>query len=216
MRSGAAEATVVVFARAPEPGRTKTRLIPLLGAEGAANLHARLTLNSIEAALGAGIGPVELWCAPHTAFPFFAACARGYGIRLRAQGPGNLGARMLRACRETLARAPALLIGTDCPGYSAAYLRQARDRLATGADAVLGPAEDGGYVLIGLNRVSPRLFQDLQWGTASVLEETRARLRVLGWRWEELPPLWDMDRPEDFSRLAADPALAHLLQEPAA
>ncbi|HSD61944.1 MAG TPA: TIGR04282 family arsenosugar biosynthesis glycosyltransferase [Burkholderiales bacterium] len=212
MSSNWSKATVVVFARAPEPGRTKTRLIPLLGAEGAANLHARLVLNSIEVALAAGIGAVELWCAPHTAFPFFAACARGYGIRLRAQGPGNLGVRMLRACRETLTRAPAIVIGTDCPGYTASYLIQARDRLAAGADAVLGPAEDGGYVLLGLRRVSPRLFQDLDWGTGSVLEATRERLQALGWRSEELPALWDMDRPEDFSRLTADPALRHLTE----
>jgi glycosyltransferase A (GT-A) superfamily protein (DUF2064 family) len=82
-----------------------------------------------------------------------------------------------------------------------AHLRRASRWLAGGADAVLAPAEDGGYALIALRRVSPRLFADIDWGGPRVMAQTRERLAALGWRWRELPTLWDVDRPEDVARL---------------
>ncbi|HET7370491.1 MAG TPA: DUF2064 domain-containing protein, partial [Gammaproteobacteria bacterium] len=90
-----------------------------------------------------------------------------------------------------------LLIGSDCLDYSADYLVTALDALASGDDAVLGPAADGGYVLIGLARNHPALFEGIEWGSTSVLAATRARLRELDWRFRELPVLHDIDRPED-------------------
>lgn len=203
----------MVFARAPEPGHTKTRLIPALGAEGAALLQAQLTWRALETAVASGVGPVELWCAPHASYPFFEECARSFPLRLRGQGPGSLGEKMLRACREVLTRAPGvILIGTDCPALSPQHLSAAADALA-GNEAVFTPAEDGGYVLIGLRRAAPAVFDDISWGSAEVLEQTRHRLAGLGWRWEEMPPLWDLDRPRDLERLAAEPGLAHLLPQ---
>ncbi|HEX9181487.1 MAG TPA: TIGR04282 family arsenosugar biosynthesis glycosyltransferase [Burkholderiales bacterium] len=213
MRSNGTEITVVVFARAPEPGHTKTRLIPALGAEGAALLQAQLTWRALETAVASGVGPVELWCAPHASYPFFEECARSFPLRLRGQGPGSLGEKMLRACREVLTRAPGvILIGTDCPALSPQHLSAAADALA-GNEAVFTPAEDGGYVLIGLRRAAPAVFEDISWGSAEVVEQTRHRLTGLGWRWEEMPPLWDLDRPRDLERLAAEPGLAHLLPQ---
>src|SRR4051794_1781850 len=102
--SGGASCAVLVFARAPVPGRAKTRLIPALGATGAAALAARLTRHALEAAKRAGLGPVDLWCSPDASHPFFAACARRYGVALRRQGRGDLGERMHRAFATTLAR----------------------------------------------------------------------------------------------------------------
>jgi glycosyltransferase A (GT-A) superfamily protein (DUF2064 family) len=93
------------------------------------------------------------------------------------------------------------LIGSDCPALAPRHLRRADKALRGGADAVLAPAEDGGYVLIGLSRFDRRLFDGIAWGSAKVLEETRARLRALGWRWQELETLWDVDRPADYRRL---------------
>jgi uncharacterized protein len=204
------EVRVLVFARAPEPGRTKTRLMPVLGADGAADLQARFTRHTLRTAMEADIGEIELWCAPHTSFTFFDVCQQELGVRLRAQGPGDLGTRLLRAFRETLTRAPAaMVIGTDCPALRPTDLERAAEALSRN-DAVLGPAEDGGYVLIGLRQGSPRLFERIDWGTSSVLDQTRERLRDLGWRWSELPTLWDVDRPEDYDRLARDPALGAL------
>jgi glycosyltransferase A (GT-A) superfamily protein (DUF2064 family) len=92
-----------------------------------------------------------------------------------------------------------LLMGVDCPGLSEGVLARALTRLES-EDLVLGPAEDGGYVLLGLKRAEPRLFQGVDWGTDRVLAQTRERLRALGWLWHELPALWDLDRPADLAR----------------
>jgi uncharacterized protein len=207
MTENAAEVccTVVVFARAPEPGKVKTRLIPVLGEEGAAALHRRLVAHSLAVATAAGIGPVELWCAPDTGDPFFDDCERRFGVSLHSQGEGDLGARMQRAFEAVLARARrAILVGSDIPALSARYLRDAERVLARGDDVVIGPAEDGGYVLIGLSRRDPELFRGIPWGGPEVLAETRRRVAALRWRSSELSALWDMDRPEDLQRLPED------------
>ncbi len=193
----------MVFAKAPMPGRVKSRLIPALGERAAAELHRQLVERTLCTALAAGLGPVELWCAPGTDDAFFAACARQYGVSLRAQGVGDLGMRMARALEQALSGgSPGLLVGSDCPVLTAEYLGEAAVGLAGGNDAVFGPAEDGGYVLIGLARKpSAQLFEGIAWGTATVMQETRARLARLNWRWRELATLWDVDRPEDLLRL---------------
>jgi len=193
----------MIFAKAPTPGRVKTRLIPALGESGAAQLQRQLIERTLRVAVAAGLGTPELWCAPDPDDSFFAVCAKRYGISLRPQGEGDLGMRMARALESALAAgSPGLLIGCDCPALTPAYLREAAAALAGGNDAVLGPAEDGGYVLIGLARSQPaQLFQDIAWGSASVMQETRTRLARGNWRWRELPLLWDVDRPEDLRRL---------------
>jgi len=204
MTASAAEAgcRVIVFARAPEPGKVKTRLIPALSAAGAAELHRRLVRHTLGAATGARLGPVELWCAPDAGDPFFRECERRLGVSLSAQGEGDLGARMQRAFESALARARrAILVGSDIPALSAQYLRDADQALVRGNEVVLGPAEDGGYVLIGLSRCDPELFRDIPWGGPEVMAETRRRIASLAWRSSELPVLWDVDRPEDLGRL---------------
>ena len=191
---------VMVFAKAP--GEAKTRLIPALGAAGAGALHRRLVMHCLRAARDSRLGPVELWCAPDTSDPFFRECERRLGISLWAQGEGDLGARMQRAFESALVHAArAILIGSDIPALSAQYLRDAERALAGGDDVVIGPAEDGGYVLVGLSRCDPELFRGIPWGGAKVLPETRRRIAALGWRLSELPALWDVDRPEDLERL---------------
>lgn len=206
------DCSVLIFAKAPVPGQVKTRLVPVLGAEGAARLAARLIEGGVETAVVAGVGPVELWCAPDAAHPTFGALAARHGVRLAVQEGGDLGERMARAIADALARHPrALLIGTDCPSCEAADLRQAANWLAQGQDAVLGPVEDGGYWLIGLTRPQPALFEGIAWSTGGVMAATRERLRALGLRWSELPVRWDLDRPEDLPRLQADPRWAPLL-----
>jgi hypothetical protein len=175
--------SVVVFAREARAGQVKTRLIPLLGATGAARLHARLLRRALATARSARLGPPVLWGA-------------------RRQRGADLGARMAHAFAVVLRRAPrVLLMGADAPALGPADLRRAARWLAGGADAVLAPAEDGGYALIALRRSSPRLFEGVDWGSARVMAQTRERLAGLGWRWRELPPVWDVDRPEDVARL---------------
>lgn len=196
---------IVVFAKAPVPGRAKTRLVPALGAEGAARLQEAMIERTLRSARAAGLGTVELCCAPDATHPFFVGCAERHGVTLTAQGGGNLGTRMLAAFERVVrASGPALLVGTDCPALTPDHLRTAAMALATGYDAVFTPAEDGGYVLAGLARAAPALFDDIAWGGADVMRTTRLRLTALGWRWRELGELWDVDRPDDLVRLARD------------
>ncbi len=193
---------LLVFAKAPEPGKVKTRLIPALGAEGAADFHKRLVMHALLAATQSAPGAVELWCSPDTRNPFFAQCGREFGVSLRSQAEGDLGERMRHAFDAALARSPrAVLVGSDIPGLHPGFLRDADRALRDGDECVLGPAEDGGYVLIGLVRTHPELFHGIRWGGPDVLAETHRRIADLHLRCRELPVLWDVDRPEDLERL---------------
>lgn len=198
------DAALMIFAKAPVAGAAKTRLAPALGQQGAADLHARLTGRILHTAVSANLAPVELWCSPDCGHPFFRAIADSVGRRV--QHGQDLGERMANAFEAALARHPyAVLVGTDCPVMTADYLSRAFAALAGGADAVIGPAEDGGYMLIGLRRPGKRLFEGMTWSTDRVLAETRERLAASGLNWHELETLWDVDRPEDMKRLAGIP-----------
>lgn len=193
-----------MFARAPVPGAVKTRLIPRLGPDGAAALHARLVKRTLETVRGASLRHVELYCDPGPEDPFFGFCAGRYGVTLKAQAGGDLGMRMLEAFEASLrGHSRVLLVGTDCPALAPRHLRDAERALREGDEAVLVPCEDGGYALMGLTRVAPGLFEGIDWGSPRVLAATRARLSGLGWKWRELETLWDVDRPEDYQRLVA-------------
>jgi rSAM/selenodomain-associated transferase 1 len=190
---------LIVLAKAPVPGYAKTRLIPALGAHGAAALAERLLRHTLASACAAEIGPVEVCCTPDTGHPAFLACAREFRATLSQQCDGDLGQRMASAARRALARAGSvLIIGTDCPGLDPPRLQTAARTLNAGHDAVLVPATDGGYVLLGLRRVDPHLFSAIRWSTATVMMATRKRLSELGWQWTEQPALPDVDDPADL------------------
>ncbi|GAB6067122.1 hypothetical protein JCM13664_04400 [Methylothermus subterraneus] len=196
------EAAILVFLKAPLPGQVKTRLIGALTPAQAASLHARLAAGLIARLAQARLAPIKLYCHPDTSHLFFQALARRYGVGLRRQRGQDLGERMLSAFQAALALSRfALAVGGDCPELGAAELNAALLALAEGYEAVLGPAEDGGYVLLGLRRPQPELFLTMPWGSATVLAETRRRILALGLKSLELPPLWDLDRPEDLQRL---------------
>ncbi len=194
---------IAIFARAPVAGQCKTRLIPLLGADGAAELHRRMIVRTVSSALAAGIGPVALWCTPGTAHPAFDALRRDHGIALHPQTGDGLGERMLAAFQAQPAGRPLLLIGTDCPALTAAHLRACADALQAGDDAVFLPTEDGGYFLVGLRAPQPNLFTAMPWSTDQVMPTTRRRLQDAGLRWREPATLWDVDTPADVARLRA-------------
>ncbi|BBL70024.1 TIGR04282 family arsenosugar biosynthesis glycosyltransferase [Methylogaea oryzae] len=202
MNRGNPEAVAIaVFAKAPLPGHAKTRLIPVLGSQGAADLQRAFVLRTLETAVAAAVGPVSLWCAPDCSHELFGHCRERFGAALRPQTSGDLGQRMRAALAELCRQGPALLIGTDCPAMAPAHLRAAAAALRQGSDAVFLPAEDGGYVLVGVRRAEPWLFGDMPWGGSAVMAETRRRMRQAGWRWAEPALLWDVDRPEDWRRL---------------
>lgn len=192
---------VAVLAKAPIAGLAKTRLIPALGDKGAARLQRSLTRSALLCAGEAGLGPVTLWCAPDTEHRFFRALRRTSGQRCLVQPGGDLGARMHTAFRYHCTDGPLLLIGTDCPALRPSHLRKAARALIDGEDAVFYPAEDGGYVLVGLRQPQAELFRDVPWSTSDVMAQSRQRARDAGLRIREFEPLWDVDVPADLTRM---------------
>lgn len=192
---------VIVMAKAPLAGFAKTRLIPALGAPGAAALAERLLDSAVAQALAAALGPVDLCCAPDSRHAAFERLSSQPGLERTEQGEGDLGARMSRALERWLAQADrALLIGTDAPMLDASMLQRAADALDR-ADAVFIPAYDGGYALVGLRCPAPSLFDGMRWSTATVMARTRERLAKADLRHTELPPVADIDEPADLIHL---------------
>jgi len=190
---------IVVFAKAPIPGQVKTRLVPAYGKRHAAVLYRRMLVETLSKA--AGLASLELWCSPDSRHPFLRRCSRAFSARRESQQGRDLGSRMHRAFAHVLRRHQwAIIVGSDCVSLTRADLDVACATLARGSSAVLGPAADGGYVLLGLRSPNPSLFHGIPWGSDRVLEATRRRLTTAGYRWKELPERWDADRPEDVRR----------------
>lgn len=195
---------IVVFAKAPVPGRVKTRLIPALGAQGAAALAREMLERTIEEALATGLA-VELCGEPdaagwHEARP---------GLVLTAQEGGGLGERLARAAERALGEGPVLLVGADCPELDRGRLRAAAETLED-HDAILHPAQDGGYALLGLRRFERSVFEGIDWSTAAVAEQTIRKIEALGWSLRVGDILRDVDEPEDLrhSCVSGNPARA--------
>jgi rSAM/selenodomain-associated transferase 1 len=190
---------VAVLAKAPIPGFAKTRLIPALGAERAALLQARLIERAVTTACTAAVGPVTLWLTHHENQHGLSDLQARRSIGIDYQNDGDLGARMHAAA--IAANGYVLIMGTDCPALEPRHLRSAAVLLRSGTDVVLIPAEDGGYVLIGMHSPHPELFSELPWGTSRVVEETRRRIKDSGLSWQEPFILWDLDTAADIARL---------------
>ena len=203
---------IVIFAKAPLPGYAKTRLIPALGLDGSAQLARRLLMHTIEQALAANIGPVELCVSPSVHHPIWETlpwetlprktpARKTDPLAWSYQGEGDLGQRMGRAVQRVTAQGESvILIGTDCPGLNADTLRAAAHALDH-HHASLTPVSDGGYSLLGLNQYTPRLFTDIPWSTEIVAQLTRQRIAELGWTLQEGPMLHDIDEPDDLQHL---------------
>jgi len=194
---------IILFATAPVAGRVKTRLIPALGADGAAALARRMLDHALNIAGEADVGSLELCASPAPTHPDWQNIPLPAGIETSDQGDGDLGVRMARAAQRGLASGQnVLLIGADCPALGVQHLRTAAAALKTD-NAVLLPARDGGYLLLGLKTHAASLFEDMPWSTAQVAELTLARMTALGWRVTVLDALPDIDRPEDLLHLPA-------------
>jgi rSAM/selenodomain-associated transferase 1 len=191
---------IVIFAKVPLPGLVKTRLIPALGAQGAATLAERMLRHTVGEALAAELGTVELCCSP-AEDPYWLAWNDIAGLDLSDQGDGDLGARMARTTGRIIESGEsALLIGTDCPALDRRHLHMVAKRLRE-ADAVMVPAHDGGYVALAVRRYHPRIFEHIPWSTAAVAASTLGRLHGLGWAVTVMASEQDIDDPEDLSRL---------------
>jgi rSAM/selenodomain-associated transferase 1 len=208
-----APVTFQLFAKAPVPGKVKTRLAPALSPADAAILHARLVdraaagLEDAKRALPEA--DAELWCAPDGSDPELSRIAFAHGLARRNQQGDDLGARMRNALTGALPGI-AILVGSDCPLVDASMLLRAAEALLS-HDAVFVPTADGGYALVGCRNRVPECFDSIAWSTGDVMRATRARLRATGTRWLELPEAWDVDTPADIARLSTDVRFAQLL-----
>ncbi len=192
---------ILVFAKAPVPGRAKTRLIPALGEAGAAQLAMRMFELALKQTQAAAIGRIELCMSPAPDAPEWAGVTIPAGIETSDQGDGDLGERMARAARRCIEHGEAVLLtGTDCPELTAARLREAATRLAD-HDVVLYPAADGGYPLLGLRAFDASLFCDIPWSTDAVARLTLERVASLKWRVWLGETLKDIDVPDDLTCL---------------
>jgi rSAM/selenodomain-associated transferase 1 len=183
---------MVLFARYPRAGECKTRLIPALGAEGAASLHQQLTERTARVLRASGL---QVTLATTGADPSHFASWLGPDVVLVEQVEGELTDRLL-ACLEP---APVIFFGADTPDLAPHHVEAAVAALRC-HDVVIGPAEDGGYYLIGMRRPMPELLLDMPWSTEQVLPETLARLGRMGIAPVLLETLADCDRPEDLER----------------
>lgn len=196
---------VVIFAKAPVPGRVKTRLARFLGAGPACRIYRQMA-ERVVARLTASGYSVRLSCAPGPAHPFFRMLRRRYGVALEAQPPGDLGRRMAQVLAASHGR-PRALVGADCLGVSATHVAQAEAALEHGADAAIAPAPDGGYTLIAAAWPDPALFRAVPWGTPRVQAVTRQRARAAGLRVQWIAPAWDVDTPDDLRGNGLRPVL---------
>lgn len=190
---------IIIFAKAPVPGKVKTRLIPALGEAGAAKLAYEMLQRTVEEALAAKLPTLPELCAdPHPMEPEWAPFLPRAQLRFTAQGDGDLGARMARAAERTVRIGEsAILIGTDCPGLDRHRLRAAALALVD-HDAVIHPTVDGGYALLGLRRFDGSLFEGVPWSTDAVARITIERIGALDWSLQVGEPLRDMDVPADL------------------
>lgn len=192
---------LIIFTRYPEPGKTKTRLIPVLGSVGAANLQRQMTEHTI-----LQVKELQKVIDISVAVWYSGGDLRlmqewlGLNLVYQPQGEGDLGSRMARSLLQAFQSGAekAIIIGTDCPGLNAQILATAFDKLRS-FDIVLGPAMDGGYYLIGLRQLIPELFANIEWGTAQVFQRTLEIAQKLNLSHVNLVPLADIDRPEDLS-----------------
>jgi rSAM/selenodomain-associated transferase 1 len=193
---------LIVFTRYPEPGRTKTRLIPALGVQGAANLQRQMTEHTLKQVRELQcLRPISVEVRFDGGDLTLMQDWLGHDIVYQPQGSGDLGARMGRSYQTAFGAGidRVVIIGTDCPGLNAKLMEQAFHQLHTAHDLVLGPAIDGGYYLIGICRFIPELFSGISWGTAEVLQQTVNIAQNLNLSLTYLTPLADVDRPEDLS-----------------
>lgn len=208
-------ARIIQFARYPVTGRVKTRLKTVLSDEDIFRLHCQLVRDVNEKLHSAEVAPVDVWYGLDGELPerdeFLCSL---FARQFRPQIKGDLGKKMCAALNSTLQpegeSEHAVLVGSDCPFIDKATLMESLTTLKRGTDVVLGPAEDGGYYLIGVNRVNVALFEDIPWGSPHVLSETLVRIEKLGWSWQLVKRLPDVDVPRDLAKLATKAAYSWL------
>ena len=200
------DSVILLFAKAPVEGKVNTRLIADIGVSAATELQQNLIHDRLSMLSRADLCDVRLMCAPDKQRECFDQCSRQYPVKLFEQSGCDLGERMYRAIRDALGQYKfCIVIGTDAPALDEINIRQALDVLHEAAEVVFVPAEDGGYVLLGMSQVYEFLFQDISWGTAAVMQQSMSKLEKNNIAYEALADCWDVDTLEDYQRYLAMP-----------
>ena len=191
---------LLIFTKSPVLGEVKTRLQPDYSEEQSLTVHKNLLLNTLTKTTAINGVDIELCCTPDRTTSFFMNCENNFPVALSNQYGADLGERMAFAFSVALQKyEKVVVIGTDCPDINEAYISQAFASLAEN-NAVIGPAVDGGYVLLGLRQYSLKVFQNISWGSGTVFVQTENALNELSWSYKELDIMHDVDRPEDLQR----------------
>lgn len=195
------DTVILVFAKAPVVGKVNTRLIPEIGLEKATQLQHDLIHERLTSLTGSDLCKVVLYCMPDITADFFKHCSKRYAVELNKQRGVDLGERMANAVDEqSRAFDKVIVVGTDAPALDCPQIENAIKALTQGNDVVIVPAEDGGYVLIGMHDCHKALFFSVPWGTDRVLIKTRANGVAAGLKQVELETSWDIDRVDDYYR----------------
>ena len=195
------DTTIIVFCKAPVAGQVKTRLMPHLSAEQAADVHRELTHRVLLLLSNSQLCQVQLWCSPDSEHPFFTQCAQQYDLSLHVQQGPDLGGRMHHAIRSALEySSKVLLIGCDCPSLTVEDFGFAINALKSHNDIVYSPAEDGGYVMVGMTKPQPRVFLEMTWGHENVFKHSQSRVKEAELNLVQTRLHWDVDNFADWQR----------------
>jgi uncharacterized protein len=191
---------VIVFSKSPVEGQVKTRLIPEIGKLKATELYKELLVKTLDTAVNSEASEVQIWISGDVRHDFFSRYKSKEFISFYKQEGKDLGERMFNAFTHTLIKfSYIVLIGSDCPELSISDINSAMSYLKDGADLVLGPADDGGYYLIGLRSNDADLFHNIEWGSDNVFSETYSRAKEKNLNIELLTKRYDVDRASDLS-----------------
>lgn len=199
------DTVVLVYAKAPVEGEVNTRLIPDIGVQAATRLQHDLLHQRLSMLTTSDLCAVTLMCAPDKTHACFVSCEKQYPITLAEQSGIDLGERLINGIRSALSRYTfCIVIGTDAPALDIIIIKQAITKLRERKkEVVFVPAEDGGYVLVGMQQPHDYLFLDISWGSDQVMQQSRDALAKHGISYQELAPCWDVDRLEDYQRYLA-------------
>lgn len=189
---------LICFCKHPEPGLVKSRLAKKIGPTQACIIYKKVFEQTLITLKETNICS-HLYCFPNIHHDVLQQYSNKYDMPLARQADGNLGAKMFLAIRDHInIETSVVLIGTDCPEINANYLLQAFECLNSGYDIVLGPALDGGYALIGANKIDESIFNNVEWSTSGVLKQTIENISKLGWKHKCLTTVRDIDTIEDY------------------
>ena len=195
---------LIIFAKEPVSGKVKTRLIPEIGPDKALSLYSELLSDTLKVASNSCIEEIHLYLHGDTRNNSIQNLVKQYGVKVCSQSGDNLGERMLNAFKNSLTDFKrVIIIGTDCPSLELDDISQANNALDGDVDIVLGPAEDGGYYLIGLKQDFDFLFKNIEWGSGQVLSETLELINQRSLNYHLLQTRWDLDRPSDLKRYSS-------------